>query len=91
MMTNAPSTTNKLDLALEPRKINDARPDERVEDGALPDHYLVVRRIEDELFGPQSFQGGTIAIQGGNPFLIVERAHELFVRLVILCHDDRPL
>ena len=54
------------------------------------DHDLIVRRIEDELFGPQSLQSGNIALQSGNAFLVVERTHELLIRLAILCHGDRP-
>src|SRR5262249_46660809 len=82
--------TDKLDLALERRKIDDARPYKHVLYGAFSHYYLVVRRVEDEMVGPQSFQGGTVAVQSGNPLLVVERAHEFFVRAVILCHGDRP-
>ena len=61
---------------------------ECVEDGASADHHLVVRRIDGELFRPQSFQRGNITRQRGDPFLVVERAYVLFIGTTILHHGD---
>ena len=81
---------DELDLPLEARKVDDTRPYERLEDRPSSDHHLVVRRIDDELLGPEPLERGDIALQRGNPFLVVERAHVILVRAAILCHGHRP-
>ena len=83
-----PVCADELDLALELRKVDHARAYERIEDRASTHHHLVVRRIDGKVFRPEPFQRRDITRQGGGPFLVVERADALFVRVAILCHGE---
>jgi hypothetical protein len=78
--------TDELDLAIESRKVDDARMHEGVEGGSSADDDLVVRCIDGQLFGPEPLQRRDITLQGGDPFLIVQRAHLFFVRGSVLFH-----
>jgi hypothetical protein len=85
-----PIGADELDMALEPRKVDDTRAHEGIDDGVPSDHDLVVRRVDRELFGPQPFQRWDITPQGCDPFLVVERPHVLCVRAAMLCHGNHP-
>jgi hypothetical protein len=82
---------DEFNLSLELRKIDNPRAHECIQYRASSDNNLVIRGIQDELSGPQSFESGNIAFQSREPLFVIERAHSLFVRRPILCHRYTPL
>src|SRR5258708_21568608 len=54
-------SAHELDSPIESRKIDHSGAHERVQNRAPAGNYLVGRRIDHELFGPESFQDWDIA------------------------------
>src|SRR4051794_5678423 len=63
---------DEFDVALEHREIYDTGAYERIQDGALPGDHPVVRRINGEVVRPEPFKSRNIALQSGDPLLIVK-------------------
>jgi hypothetical protein len=63
--------THELDLSLKGREIDDPAAHECVEDCALTDHDLVIRRIHDELIRLQTLKHDSVAVQRRNALLII--------------------
>jgi len=63
---------HELNSTIEPGEVDYSRDDEGVQNRAPARHHLVVWRIDDELFGPESFQGWNVTMQRGNALLVIK-------------------